>query len=385
MAQATDTPLIACVAGEASGDAIGAGVLKALQQLAPTVRAAGIGGPQMAGQGMDLWWPAERLAVFGYAQALARLPQLLRIRQRLQERALEAPCAAFVGIDAPDFNFGLEHRLRQRGMPTVHIVCPSIWAWRGERVHTIVQAADLVLCLFPFEPDLLRQAGIAAEYVGHPLADMIPLQPPREQARHQLSVGVQERLVAILPGSRASEVEHIAPTFLAAARLLARDDARLRFVLPVAPGRDAQIKRLLRAAGELPLHTLQGQAPTALAACDAAMIASGTATLEAALYKVPMVIAYRLGWLNWQLMKGKGYLPWVGLPNILCREFVVPERIQHAATPQQLAQDVRRWLDDADACRRLRERFIALHEQLRQGMSARAARAIWRLISARAG
>ena len=372
------TPLrLGLVAGEASGDLLGALLLQGLTARWPGLQAAGIGGPRLAAQGFETWWPHERLSVFGYVDALGRLPELLRIRRQLGDRLLAQRPAAFIGIDAPDFNFGLETRLRQAGLKTLHFVCPSIWAWRGERVHKLARAADHVLCLFPFEPALLHAHGIAATFVGHPMADAIPLLPPRAAARQALGWGDADTVVALLPGSRRSEIAHIAPRLLAAAALMARQRPALRFVLPVAPGLRTLLEPLVAAhAGSTPIRLLDGQSHRALAACDVTLIASGTATLEAALFKRPMVICYRLAWLNWQRMRRMAYQPWFGLPNILCQDFVVPELIQDAATPEALAREGLAWLDDAPRVAALQRRFADLHHQLRQNTALKATDAI---------
>ena len=365
------------VAGEASGDLLGGLLLQGLKQRWPHLEAAGIGGPTMAAQGFDRWWPHERLSVFGYVDALARLPELLRIRRQLGDRLLAERPAAFIGIDAPDFNFGLETRLRQGGLKTVHFVCPSIWAWRRERVRKLAAAADHVLCLFPFEPALLQAQGIAASFVGHPIADAIPRVPPRAAARQALGLADDDSVVALLPGSRRSEIVHIAPRLIAAAALMQRQRPGLRFVMPVLPGLRALVEPLVaRHAGAARIVLLDGQSHAALAACDVTLIASGTATLEAALFKRPMVITYHVGWLNWQRMKRMGYQPWYGLPNILCGEFVVPELIQDTATPEALAREGLAWLSAPAKVAALARRFEALHHILRQGTAQKATDAI---------
>jgi lipid-A-disaccharide synthase len=365
------------VAGEASGDLLGGLLLQGLKARWPDLQAGGIGGPKLAAQGFDAWWPHERLSVFGYVDALGRLPELLRIRRQLAERLLRERPAAFIGIDAPDFNFGLETRLRQGGMKTIHFVCPSIWAWRGERVHKLAAAADHVLCLFPFEPALLQRHGVAATFVGHPLADAIPLLPPRAAARAALGLADGDTVVALLPGSRRSEISHIAPRLLAAAALMQGQRPELRFVMPVVPGLRGLVEPLRdQHAGGATVTLLDGQSHEALAACDLTLVASGTAALEAALFKRPMVITYHLAWLNWQRMKRMRYQPWVGLPNILCGEFVVPELIQDAATPQALAREGLAWLDDPQRVAALERRFSDLHHQLRQNTARKATDAI---------
>ena len=365
------------VAGEASGDLLGGLLLQGLNTRWPGLHSAGIGGPRMQAQGLASWWPQDRLSVFGYVDALQRLPELLRIRRQLGDRLLHERPAAFIGIDAPDFNFGLERRLRQGGLKTVHFVCPSIWAWRRERVQTLAAAADRVLCLFPFEPALLRAHGIAASYVGHPMADAIPLEVPRAAARAGLGLADDDVVVALLPGSRRSEITHIAPRLLAAAALMQQRRPGLRFVLPLAPGLRGLVQPLLaRHAGAAQVQLLDGQSHAALAACDVTLICSGTATLEAALFKRPMVITYHLAWLNWQRMKRMRYQPWVGLPNILSQAFVVPELIQDDATPEALAREGLAWLDAPARVDALARRFENLHLQLRQDTARKASDAI---------
>jgi lipid-A-disaccharide synthase len=299
----------------------------------------------------------------------------------LFERLVADKPDAFIGVDAPDFNLGLELKLRGAGVKAIHFVCPSIWAWRAGRTETIARSTDHVLCVFPFEPALLERHGIAATYVGHPLADAIDLTVPRSAARAALGFGEAQPVVAVLPGSRRSEIEAIAPLFASTVALLARTRPDLRFVLPVAPGLRALVEPLIaRHAAEAPIVLLDGRSHDALAACDVTLIASGTATLEAALFKRPMVIAYKMNALSWQIMKRMQMQPWVGLPNILCREFVVPERIQGAATPQQLAADVLAWLDAPQRGEALQQRFTDLHHQLRRDTARTATDAIAKII-----
>ncbi len=371
------------VAGEASGDLLGGLLLQGLRQRWPDLQACGIGGQGMQAQGLESWWPLERLSVFGYVDALARLPELLRIRRRLGDRLLRERPAAFVGIDAPDFNCGLEQRLRGAGLKTIHFVCPSIWAWRPERVQMLRRAADHVLCLFPFEPALLHQHGLAATYVGHPLADAIPLEPPRAASRATLGLSDLAEVVALLPGSRRSEIVHIAPRLLAAAALLQRQRPGLRFVLPAAPGLRSLIEPIRAAqAPGVDIQVLDGQAHAALAACDLALLASGTAALEAALFKRPMVIVYHLAALNWWRMRRMALQPWFGLPNILSGRFVVPELIQDAATPEAIADQALAWLDDAPRRAAVAAGFKALHLQLRQNTAQKASDAIAKIVAA---
>ena len=377
-----DALRLGLVAGEASGDLLGGLLLQGLKARWPELQAAGIGGPAMAVQGFDAWWPHERLSVFGYVDALKRLPELLRIRRQLGDRLLRERPAAFIGIDAPDFNFGLETRLRPQGIKTIHFVCPSIWAWRAERVNKIRAAADHVLCLFPFEPALLQRQGIAATFVGHPLADLIPLEVPRYPARDRLGLSPDDTVVALLPGSRRSEILHLLPRLLAAAALMRAERGELRFILPAVPALRGLIDGLVAKAGASALVSLlPGQSHEALAACDLTLVASGTAALEAALFKRPMVITYHLAWLNWQRMQRQALQPWFGLPNILCGEFVVPELIQDAATPAALAHEGLAWLDNVPRVAALQQRFHQLHLTLRQNTAQKAADALAQVIA----
>jgi lipid-A-disaccharide synthase len=378
-----DALRLAMVAGEASGDLLAGLLLRGLRRRWPQLRAAGIGGPRMAEQGFDAWWPHELLAVFGYVDALRRYPQLLALRRRLGERILAERPAAFIGVDAPDFNFGLETRLRAAGLRTVHFVCPSIWAWRAHRVHQLARAADHVLCLFPFEPALLQSHGIAATYVGHPLADAIPLEPPRDAARLRLGLAPDAVVVALLPGSRRSEIELIGPRMLQAARRMQAQRAELRFVLPALPSLREPVQALVRQhAGDAAVQVLDGQSHDALAACDVTLVASGTATLEAALLKRPMVITYAVSALNWWRMRRMALQPWVGLPNILSREFIVPELIQDAATPEALARETLAWLDDTARVQALQRRLHDLHLQLRRDTAGTATHALEKILQA---
>jgi lipid-A-disaccharide synthase len=373
---------VAMVAGEASGDLLAALWLPALRARWPGLQAFGIGGPQMVAQGFDAWWPSDRLAVRGYVEVLRHYREISAIRRELSARLLRDRPDVFIGVDAPDFNLGLERTLREAGVPTVHFVCPSIWAWRAGRARTIARSADLVLCLFPFEPELLQRHGVRAAYVGHPLADAIPAQPPRQQARARLGLDAEAPTLAVLPGSRRSEIQYIAPALLAAAAQLLRERPALQAVLPVAPGLRPLIEPLAARFGHPSLRLVDGRSHEVLAACDVALVASGTATLEAALYKCPMVIAYRMHPLSWALMKRMALQPWVGLPNILCGEFAVPELIQEACTPEALAREARAWLDAPDRRARVRERFESLHASLRRDTARLATDALHQTLAA---
>ena len=329
----------AMVAGEASGDLLAGLLLKGMRARWPTLTAVGIGGPGMAREGFEAWWPSERLAVRGYIEVLPKLLGILSLRKQLRDRLLSTDrLDLFIGVDAPDFNFGLESALKAGGVRTVHFVCPSFWAWRPKKVLKLQASADHVLCLFPFEPALLAQHGIASTYVGHPLAQVIPLEPDRRGARQRLGLGDGDTVVAILPGSRQSEVQYIAQRFFDAAVRMQQERPGLRFVVPAMPALRQRIDELVRASGLTGATVLDGRSHDALAACDVTLIASGTATLEAALFKRPMVIAYNMNRLSWHIMRRKQLQPWIGLPNILCGDFVVPELLQDAATPQALAQ-----------------------------------------------
>jgi len=375
-------PRLAMVAGEASGDLLAGLLLGGLTQRWPALSASGIGGPKMAAQGFEAWWPSDKLAVRGYAEVIRHYPELLGIRNRLAKRLLREPPDAFIGVDAPDFNLDLEVRLKASGIRTIHFIGPSIWAWRGERIDKIKRAVDHVLCIFPFEPALYAQHGVAATYVGHPLADAIPIEVPRQASRHTLNLNTGDTVVALLPGSRRSEIQYIAPTMLEAAALMKRRRPDLRFVLPVAPGLRALIEPLLsRHAPGVCVELLDGQSHLALAACDVTLIASGTATLEAALFKRPMVIAYKMHWLSAQIMKRMNYQPWVGLPNILLQDFAVPEFLQSAATPEHLADAAFAWLDDPAASAALATRFEALHHTLRCDTAQTATHAIENILA----
>lgn len=366
MALPADTH-IALVAGEPSGDLLGALLLAGLRQRWPALQAHGIAGPHMVAQGMEAWWPQQLLAVRGYVEVLPHLRRLLAVRRALGDRLLQQRPAVFIGVDAPDFNLDLEARLREQGIPTVHFVSPSFWAWRANKVEKLKRAADHVLCIFPFEPALLSEHGIAATFVGHPLANMIPMVANQAEARRELGLDENATVVALLPGSRRSEIRQLLPRFLAAAQIIVRQRPDVRFVLPAIPTLRAEIDACLRASGVgVSVEVVTGRSHAVLAACDVTLIASGTATLEAALFKRPMVISYHMPWLSWQIMKRKRLQPWVGLPNILSQDFVVPELIQEQATPAALAQAVLQWLDRPDAVQRVHARFTAMHQSLRR-------------------
>ena len=376
MSQAADVPLskapagalsFAMVAGEASGDLLAGLLIQGLHSRWPQALGVGIGGPQMKAQGFDAWWPHDKLAVRGYVEVLRHYRGIVAIREQLRQRLLAQPPDVFIGVDAPDFNLDLESKLKAAGIPTVHFVCPSIWAWRPERIDKIRSSVDHMLCIFPFEPALLAEAGVQATYVGHPLAQTIPIDPNRSAACHALGLDEERPVVAILPGSRLSEIEHLTPRFIQAAQIMQRQNPALQFVLPAIPSLFSRLQSLVEAEGGLHnLNLVVGQSHTALAACNVTLIASGTATLEAALFKRPMVIGYHMNWLSWQIMKRQQLQAWVGLPNILCEDFVVPEFLQDRCTPDALAKACLAWLSSPERVDALQTRFQQLHLTLRR-------------------
>jgi lipid-A-disaccharide synthase len=374
-------PRVALVAGETSGDLLAGLLLGGMRSRWPALQSAGIGGPRMAAQGFQAWWPHDKLAVRGYVEVLRHYREIVGIRRQLRERLLRERPQLFIGVDAPDFNLDLEVDLRAGGLRTVHFVCPSIWAWRPERVEKIRRACDHVLCIFPFEPDLLAQAGVAATYVGHPLAAVIPLAPDKAAARTALGLSHGDEVVAILPGSRKSEVQYLAKRFFEAAALVGRDRPGVQWVVPALPALRPAIDAALLAAGLAgQVKVLDGQSHLALAACDLTLIASGTATLEAALFKRPMVIGYAMNAISWRIMRRKQLQPWVGLPNILCEQFVVPELLQHDATPRALATSVLEWLEAPARMAAVQQTFALLHERLRRDTATLATDAIQKVI-----
>ena len=370
---------VAMVAGEASGDQLAAHLIKALRDVRPDIDFVGIGGPRMGSAGFDAWWPAEKLSVRGYFEVLQHYRELSGIRRALLARLLQTRPAAFIGVDAPDFNLWLERRLRDAGVPAIHYVSPSIWAWRGGRIKGIARSVSRMLCLFPFEPALYEKEGVPVSYVGHPFADEISPLPQRFDARERLALPQDARIVALLPGSRQSELRYHATVWIETARLLHERHPELRFLVPLATRETrALFEQALWTckARELPITILFGHARDALMACDAALVASGTATLEAALCRAPHVMAYRMHALSWQIMKRMAYQPWGSLPNIMAGRFVVPERLQDAATPRELADALDSLLDDEAARDAQIAEFERIHAVLRQGTAARAAAAI---------
>lgn len=374
---------IGILAGESSGDILGAGLMQALRERNADIRFEGIGGPLMEAQGLKSRVPMERLAVMGLVEPLKRLPELLRIRRELVQHFLADPPAIFIGIDSPDFNLGVELRLRQAGIRTVHYVSPSVWAWRRRRIHKIAKAVDLVLTLFPFEADFYREHRVPVAFVGHPLADMIPLVPERDAARRQLGLPASGKVLALLPGSRLGEVGRLATPFLLAAVLLCAADPTLSVVIPCATRacRDLIEQQAalaaLRASGRC--HLLDGQSRLAMQAADGVLLASGTATLEALLFKLPMLVCYRMAPVSYAIISRLLQVPYFSLPNLLARERLVEELVQDQVQPEALATKMQALLD-AGSGSTLQSHYNAIHMELRRGASARAAAAVMDLL-----
>ena len=372
---------IALCAGETSGDQLGAGLIDALRTRFPDAQFAGIGGPGMRAAGMDTWFDASALAVMGLAEVLAHLPRLLRLRKQFRQRVLDWKPDVYIGIDAPDFNLGVERWLKQRGVRTVHDVSPSIWAWRQGRATKIGQCADRVLCLFPMEPPIYARHGVDARFIGHPLADAIPLQPDRSAARAALGEATDTPILALLPGSRLGEIHRMLPDFAEAARRLATDVPGLRVLVPAANVQcRAAIDAILGDAA--PFRIIDGQAQQSMIASDCVLLASGTAALEAMLCKRPMVIGHRISALTYRIVRLFGLLKstHVSLPNVLAGEALVPELLQDACTPENLHAALLHWFRDPQAVAALQPRFLALHETLRRDASQRAADAVVELL-----
>lgn len=384
---------ILCVAGEPSGDMLASDLIahiKSSPELA-SYECYGIGGPRMDGAGFKSIWSIDKLSVRGYIEAIRQLPEILKIRRELINEIDKARPSVYVGIDAPDFNLGVERHCRKLGIPTVHFISPSIWAWRGGRIKGIKKSVDHMLCIFPFETEIYDKAGVKATYVGHPLASSIPMEPDINSAREKLNTsGIlrygaikdSELVIAVLPGSRKSEINLIAPGFFEAMNRIHNLASRnTRFLIPIAVPAlrgplEALEKERLAICPDMKIELIDGQASLVLEASEVVLIASGTATLEAALWKKPMVISYTVPWLTGQIMKRQGYLPYVGLPNILCKEFVVPELLQNDATPENLAKAILAWVNNPESVRTLIERFNDLHLQLKRPTALLAVQAI---------
>lgn len=376
---------VAMVAGEASGDQLGAHLIAALKARRPQLRFAGIGGPRMAAQGFEVAVPMEKLAVRGYAEALRHYREIIRIRRRLGDALLANRPGLFIGVDASDFNLDLERRLKEAGIPSVHYVSPSVWAWRRWRVRRVARSATHLLAMFPFEPALYERTGIPVTYVGHPLADLIPMEVDKAAARMQLRLPARRLIVALLPGSRRSELEHMAETFVLAAHRFRQEVADVHFVCPLATRETRDLfQETLRVheRTDLPLTLLFGHSHEALAAADLALVASGTATLEAALFKTPMVITYRQSPVSWALQRPMLYLPYIGMPNVLAGEALVPELIQGRATPAALAAALIDLLRDTALQRRQIHKFREMHALLRQNNADKSADAVLGVLDA---
>lgn len=370
---------IALCAGEASGDLLGAHLMDAIRQRCPQARFTGIGGPRMTARGFESLYDQEKLAVRGFAEVVKRLPEILNIRRGLVRDLKNIRPDVFVGIDAPDFNLGVAAKLKKAGIPTVHYVSPSVWAWRRERVDTIIHQVNRVLCLFPMEPELYREAGGQAEFVGHPMAQTMPVEADREAARRRMRIESWEPVFCLMPGSRVSEIDYMAPIFFRTAKLLLQRYPSARFLLPVATV--ATRRRLLQILEQpefraLPVQLMSAHADLACTAADVVLVTSGTATLEVALCKRPMVISYKISPLTYAYVKRKIKVPHVGLPNILLGKGVVPELLQHDAEPHKLAEAVAEWYESPQDVAALMQDFHQLHLLLKKDTAALAAEAV---------
>lgn len=379
-------PKVAIVAGEASGDLLGFHLIQALQAERGDITFVGIAGPKMISLGAQSLFPMERLSVRGYVEVIRHLYSLLKLRKQLLKQLLESKPDVFVGIDAPDFNFWLERKLKAKGIPTIHYVSPSIWAWRKGRIHKIKRAVSHMLALFPFEAPIYEQVNVPVTYVGHPLADVLPMEPDVEQVRETLKIHANTIVVAMLPGSRQSEVAQHAQLYVDTAKIIQQEYAETTEVVFLVPlitraTRDIFEKAIHAAYLQQPelalnIQIMFGHAHEAMEAADVVIVASGTATLEAALLKKPMVITYRMPWLSWQILKRMQYLPYVGLPNILAGKFLVPELLQHEATPQNVADATLRLLSDKTYLQTLKEAFTSIHQSLKQNSAKKAAQTV---------
>lgn len=371
--------VIGIVAGEASGDLLGSHLIRALKKQRPDIQFIGIAGPKMQAEGAVSLFPLERLAVRGYFEVLKHLIGLLRIRRQLLAHFKKNPPDLFIGIDAPDFNLGLERQLKALGIQTIHYVSPSIWAWRKGRMGKIKRAASRILALFPFEVPLYEKAGVPVTYVGHPLADVLPLEPDQAAAQLELKLPKDRLVIALLPGSRQSELDYMADLFVRTAARIQKQMPNAHFLVPVVSKETRwkfQAAIAKHEADGLPISILFGHSHLAMEAADAVIVASGTATLEAALLKRPMVITYRMSPLSWQILRHMNYLPYVGLPNILAGKLVVPELLQNDATPEKLTEVVLKLVSDKEQREGIRDEFLKIHHTLRQNTEEKAAQAI---------
>lgn len=372
-------PKIAIVAGEASGDLLGGHLIRALKAQRKDLTFIGIAGPKMMAEGAKSLFSIEKLSVRGYVEVLTHLYGLLKLRRNLLKQLLAEKPDIFIGVDAPDFNFWLERKLKKHGIPTIHYVSPSIWAWRGGRMGKIKRAVTHMLALFPFEPALYEKAGVPVTFIGHPLADEIPLRPNKTAARELLKIEKNKQVIAMLPGSRQSEVRQHAELFVNTAKIISQDNANTQFLVPLITRETRSIfeQALYKdMTQEIELNILFGHAHDAMEAADIVLVASGTATLEAALLKRPMVITYRMPTISWWILKRMNYLPYVGLPNILAGKFVVPELLQMEATPQKLADAVSALLTDRNHVQVIKDEFTAIHQTLKQNSAKKAASVI---------
>lgn len=369
---------IGVVAGESSGDLLGSHLIQALKRKHADIEFIGIAGPLMMREGAHSLFPIERLSVRGYFEVVKHLFGLLKLRRQLCKYFIKNPPDLFIGIDAPDFNFWLERKLKNKGIKTIHYVSPSIWAWRKNRLSKIKKAVSHMLALFPFEPSIYQQAGIPVTYVGHPLADILPLEPDMATAREGLKLPTSNMVIAMLPGSRLSEVQQHAELFIKTAKLIYAKEPNAQFLVPLVTRATRQIFELaiFHEPQVLPIQILFGHAHDAMEAADLVIVASGTATLEAALLKKPMVITYKMSRLSWQILKRMRLQPYVGLPNILAGKFLVPELLQENSTPENLADAVFKLLDDVDYREVIKEEFTNIHTSLRQNTAEKAAFAI---------
>jgi lipid-A-disaccharide synthase len=376
---------IAMVAGETSGDMLAGRLLSGLRPQLPDALMHGIGGPHMMEHGFVSDWPMDKLSVRGIFEVLMHYREISGIRKQLCQRLLDEKPDVFIGVDAPDFNLDLEIRLKQAGIPTMHYISPSIWAWRGGRINKIAQAVSHMLVVFPFEEEIYRKAGIPATYVGHPLAQVIPMEPDMAAARNELGIAQDARVVAMLPGSRISEIKYNTEAFIATAKILCERDPQLQILVPMVGEKQRAYYISLVVAARLdgvPVLLVEGKSHTVIAAANAVLVASGTASLEVALFKKPMVIAYKMMEASWQILKHMGYQPWIGLPNILAEEFVVPEFLQSAATPEAMANALWQQLNDLSLQSRLRQRFVDMHHSLLRDTATISAQAVLNVIAA---